>query len=204
VTRRIAIIVEGATESAFKKSLDNFLTSRLAARRKPKLRFISEDGRIPIGDRLRRDVERLLKKDHDDVVALTDVYTGSKPPEFINAADAKAKMRQWVGPEPRFHPHAAQYEFEAWLFPFWSQIQSLSGSNRQCPSQTPEIVNHDKPPAAHLNEVFRTGKKRRTYSKIRDGMAILRGQDIALSASACPELKAFLNTILGLSGGKTL
>jgi Domain of unknown function (DUF4276) len=204
VTRRIAIIVEGATESAFKKSLDNFLASRLAVRRKPRLRFISEDGRIPIGDRLRRDVVRLLETDHDDVVALTDVYTGSKPPEFVNAADAIAKMRQWVGPEPRFHPHAAQHEFEAWLFPCWTQIQNLSGSNRQCPSQTPELVDHDKPPAAYLNEVFRTGKNKRSYSKIRDGMAILRGQDLAVSAVACPELRSFLNTILSLSGGKKL
>ena len=203
MTKRIAIIVEGATEKAFEKPLRSYLSERLADRM-PSMKFISEDGRIPTGDKIKRDVERLLEKNYDEVVALTDVYTGSNPPEFSDAADAKAKMRQWVGPDPRFHPHAAQYEFEAWLFPFWSRIQSLSGSNRRCPSQTPETVNHDKPSAAHLNEVFRTGKNKRAYSKTRDGMAILRGQDIAVSAAACPELEAFLNTILSLSGGEKL
>lgn len=38
--------------------------------------------------------------------------------EFLKgrlAADAKQKMREWVGTEPRFFPHAACHDFEAWL-----------------------------------------------------------------------------------------
>lgn len=204
MNERIAIIVEGATEKAFKKTLGDFLATRLAEGRKPKLRFISEDGRIPTGDKLKRDVERLLERDYDAVVALTDVYTGSNPPEFTTAADAKTKMRQWVGPEARFHPHAAQYEFEAWLLPYWPRIKTLADSNHRAPSRHPETVNHQRPPSRHLAEVFRTGGKKRTYSKIRDGAAILRDQDLAISAAACPELKDFLNTILALCGAATL
>ncbi len=203
MTVRIAIIAEGATETAFKKSLIEFLTPRLPGCM-PKLRFISEDGRIPTGAKLKRDVERHLEKDQDAVIALTDVYTGSTPREFLDATEAKAKMRQWVGPEARFHPHAAQYEFEAWLLSYWDRIQKLSGSSRNPPSPNPESVNHDRPPARHLAELFRTGSKKRTYLKTRDGAAILRDQDLAVSAAACPELKAFLNTILTLSGGSLL
>lgn len=158
------------------------------------------DGRIPKEERLKRTVELLLGQ-NDFVIALTDVYTGSTPPDFTDAADAKLKMKRWVGSEPRFYPHAAQYDFEAWLLPYWSRIQALAGSNRQCPSAAPETVNHTKPPARHLAEIFRTGTRKRAYSKIRDASAILRGQDLASSAALCPELKDFLDTILRLAEG---
>jgi hypothetical protein len=60
------------------------------------------------------------------VIALTDVYTGTD--DFLDAADAKQKMRAWVGKNDRFHPHVAQHDFEAWLLPFWTDIQSLAGT----------------------------------------------------------------------------
>ena len=59
------------------------------------------------------------------MIALTDVYTGNR--DFQDAEDAKEKMREWVGENPRFFPHAAQFEFEAWLLPFWTTIQRLAG-----------------------------------------------------------------------------
>lgn len=168
----------------------------------PALDFLPEGGRIPKADKLKRKVELLLLS-NDAVIALTDVYTGTNPHDFESGADAKAKMRAWVGDEPRFHPHAAQYEFEAWLFPYWPTIQALSGSNRNCPSENPENVNHNKPPSRHLAEVFRAGR-RRTYKKTRDAAAILRGRDLGIACAACSELKAFVNTILALSGGSPL
>ncbi len=113
-------------------------------------------------------------------------------------------MTSWVGAADRFFPHAAQHDFEAWLLPYWPRIQALAGSNRQTPSQHPESVNHGNSPAYVLRDVFRSGTKHRTYSKTRDAEAILRGQDLSISAEKCPELKAFLNTILNLSGGEPL
>jgi Domain of unknown function (DUF4276) len=194
LTKRIAIIVEGATEKIFKAVLQNYLSKRLSVPL-PRLKFISEGGRIPTGVKLKRDVRHLLDQQYDAVIALTDVYTGTVPPEFKNAADAKKKMRRWVPAEPRFHPHAAQFEFEAWLLPYWNTIQRLSGTSRTPLSATPETINHDKPPSKHLAEVFLSGR-RRAYVKTRDGAAILRGQDLDVSANACPELRAFLDTIL--------
>src|SRR6266481_2803392 len=93
---RIAILVEGKTEKAFKPYLLAFLKTRLAGKM-PKLDIVPYDGRIPTGDKLKRVVENLLNaKKHpaDAVIALTDVYTGSKPPEFETAAQAKQKMRE--------------------------------------------------------------------------------------------------------------
>lgn len=171
----------------------------------PKLDPFLYDGRIPKEDKLRRTVEDLLSrgpKPSDAVIALTDVYTGTS--DFTNADDAKAKMRQWVGENKAFYPHAAQYDFEAWLLPFWSDIQRLAGHNRTAPSGLPETVNHDRPPSYHIHEIFRIGKCRDDYSKVRDASRILEGKDLATAASVCPELKAFLNTIIKLSGGTPL
>jgi len=109
-----------------------------------------------------------------------------------------------VGNNGRFYPHAAQFDFEAWLLPFWSDIQALAGHNKSAPPGPPEAVNHQRPPSHHICEIFRAGTCRDDYSKPRDAGRILRGKDLAISANKCPELKAFLNTILTLSGAEPL
>jgi hypothetical protein len=135
------------------------------------------------------------------VIALTGVYTGTN--DFIDAADAKKKMRWWVGDNKKFHPHAAQHDFEAWLLPYWKDIQELAGHNKAAPSGPPELVNHNRPPSYRIKEIFELGR-RRSYSKAPDATRILRGKDLAFAADKCPELKAFLNTILMLSGAEQL
>ncbi len=62
----------------------------------PKLDPLPYDGRIPKNDKLKRKVKNLLKGPQaaDHVIALTDVYTGSNPPDFTSASDAKKKMSQ--------------------------------------------------------------------------------------------------------------
>lgn len=189
-------MVEGATENAFIPILRTFLEQRLAGAM-PRLGSRPYDGRIPKADELRRKVPRLLDS-HDHVIALTDVYTGSR--DFTDAADAKMKMRTWVGKEPRFHPHAAQHDFEAWLLPYWLRIQELAGSNRTAPSLNPESVNHGRPPSRHLAEIFGTGSRNRGYVKTRDAAAILRDADLSVAIAACAELRALVNTILTICG----
>jgi hypothetical protein len=107
---RIAILIEGRTEQVFLPVLREFLKPRLEGRM-PKLDPLPCDGRIPKEHELRRRVKNLLRDGLDLVIALSDVYTGTK--DFHDAADAKAKMKSWVGPEPRFHPHVALHDFEA-------------------------------------------------------------------------------------------
>jgi Domain of unknown function (DUF4276) len=201
---KIAILVEGKTETAFMRHLREFLKSRLAGQM-PNIDVFRYDGRIPKEEKLRRIVDNLLHngpRPADAVIALTDVYTGTH--DFIDAADAKSKMHQWVGNNPRFHPHAAQYDFEAWLLPFWEDIQKLAGHKRTAPTGDPEKVDHGKPPSYHIKEIFRMGTCREDYSKSRDANRILRGNDLAVTAQKCPEFRALLNTILKLSGAPTI
>jgi hypothetical protein len=42
------------------------------------------------------------------------------------------------------------------------------------------------------------GNCKKDYNKVIDGKAILRKNDLMLSIDACPELKAFVNTIISL------
>ena len=200
---RIALLVEGKTETAFLPSLRDYLERHLAGKM-PRLDPLPYDGRIPTGDKLQRVVTRLLnvgRRPADHVIALTDVYTGSRPPDFPTATDAKAKMRQWVGPEPRFHAHVALHDFEAWLLPYWPVIQQLAGHNRSAPAGNPEMVNHENPPAHRIGEVFRIGTCRGAYVKPRDAGRILRDSDLSLAVSKCSELKALVNTIISVCGG---
>lgn len=201
---KIAVLVEGKTERAFKPHLVEFLKSRLAGRM-PNVDFFPYDGRIPKQDKLRRTVEALLRNGRvpsEAVIALTDVYTGTN--DFLDAADAKRKMRTWVGENERFYPHVAQHDFEAWLLPFWSDIQALAGHNKAAPHGPPEMVNHSRPPSHHIREIFRIGPRRDNYSKPRDANRILSGKDLIVPARECPELQAFLNTILTLSGAGSI
>ena len=202
---KIAIIAEGRTEKAFKPHLLNFLRTQLSGKI-PKLDFHIYDWCIPTNDKLKRVVERLLRgKDAaDHVIALTDVYTGANPPIFVNAVDAKAKMREWVGEDQRFHPHAAQHDFEAWLLPYWSTIQKLAKHNKTAPNGNPETINHNDPPAYRIAEIFENGKCRDSYIKPRDANRILSENDLSVAIRQCPELKSFINTILEICGGTLL
>ena len=203
---KIAIIVEGKTEKAFMPHLRKYLERHLSGMM-PTLDPVPYDGRIPTGAKLRRVVENLLsdrRNPADHVIALTDVYTGSQPPDFLDAADAKEKMRQWVGDGPRFNPHAAQYDFEAWLIPYWRTIQRLAGHNRAAPAANPEMVNHINPPAHRIKEIFRIGTKGKAYVKPRDAGRILRDNDLSVAVTQCSELKAFINTILSICGAEVI
>lgn len=202
---KISILVEGKTERVFIPYLRKFLESRISGNM-PKLDPVPFNGRIPKENALKRCVLNLLtsgQKPADAVIAITDVYTGND--DFLDAQDAKDKMRTWVGKdEMRFHPHAAQHDFEAWLLPYWPQIQRLSGSNRVQPNGNPESVNHGNPPSRRINDVFMNGKKGKRYVKERDALRILREVDLSVSISACPELKSIVNTILSLCGSSTI
>jgi hypothetical protein len=202
---KIAFIIEGKTEKAFVPYLRDFLMPRLQ-NKMPRIDCVPYDGRIPTGEKLKRVVSNLLTgvRPADHVIALTDVYTGSHPPDFHDATDAKTKMQQWVGHISQFHPHAAQYDFEAWLLPYWATIQRLAGHNKTAPSGNPEMVNHDNPPAYRIKEIFEIGQCRDSYIKPRDAGRILRENDLLEAVQLCPELKALVNTILRISGGTVI
>lgn len=201
---RIVLIVEGKTEKAFVPFLRHYLEKTLSGRM-PELQPHIYNGLIPTSDKLRRIVGNFLNdrsRPVDHVIALTDVYTGQRPPLFENAMDAKRKMRQWVPNEPRFHPHAAQHDFEAWLLPYWPTIQKLAKHNQSAPPGTPESVNHNKPPSYWIKEIFSKSPQR--YVKPREVDRILKDKDLSMAINQCPELKDFVNTILKVCGGQVV
>lgn len=106
------------------------------------------------------------------------------------------------GGERQIPPPRCTARLRGLALPYWDSIQSIAGRERKPPSGPPETVNHGRPPSFHIKELFKTGK--RSYSKVRDAGKILEGKDLTIAANACPELKAFLNTILTLSGGAPL
>lgn len=194
---RIAILVEGKTETAFRSQLRAFLQKWLD-KKMPSLDFVPQDGALPTKERLKRVVERLLHdkiNPADAVIALTDVY-----PEYTSAEDAKSRIKAWLPQEDRFYVHVALHDFEAWLLPYWNKIQRLTGANQKSPGQDPERVNHGKSPAYRLAEVYRIGPNTKSYKKSIDGANILHGEDLMVAVNACSELKAFVNRILSLCG----
>lgn len=200
---KIVILVEGQSEAAFSPFLKDYIYKRLPTGvNRPKLSINRYDGRIPKNERLRKIVENEIRSGADAVIALTDIYTGSG--DFQDAMDAKSKMSTWTNNNPKFHPHTALHDFEAWLIPFWDEIKKLAGSNRAAPAISPERINHNKPPSHLLSEVFLQGSKGRAYSKPRDAARILKGMDLTIAANACPELKSFLNQILRVCGGQLI
>ncbi|HEY9669770.1 MAG TPA: DUF4276 family protein, partial [Coleofasciculaceae cyanobacterium] len=67
-----------------------------------------------------------------------------------------------------------------------------------------EKVNHDNPPSRRIKEIFELGKCRDSYVKPRDAKRILESNNLMDAALVCPELKAFLNTILLLCEGELI
>lgn len=53
-------------------------------------------------------------------------------------------------------------------------------------------------------DIFEAGKCKKSYIKPRDAKATLRGNDLSIAIGQCPELKAFVNTLLVLSGGQAI
>jgi hypothetical protein len=192
-------LVEGKTETAFKDKLKAFLDTRCEQQGKPKigLRTKPMNTRLMSAGRIRERVTMSLRDPEVVcVIALVDVY-----PSFESAQAAKKFLREAVGDKPRFHAHAAQFDFEAWLLPYWDDICKRLGVKKKKPGANPEQVNKLKPPSKHLAELYRLAKSRRySYDKARDGKAILQNKDLTQAANQCPELKSLLNTLLRCAG----
>ena len=130
----------------------------------PRLDFKPQHGGIPKEGKLRRIVKNLLDNDdYDAVIALTEVYTGKQ--DFQDANDAKDQMRRWVDNNPKFYPHTALHDFEAWLLPYWTTIQKRAKHNRSAPSGSPETVNHQKPPSYWIKEILAQENAEKTMTK---------------------------------------
>ncbi len=197
---KVILLTEGQTETALKEHLKRFLDGRAEAEKRPKLSLVTKNIITLDEHRLRRRIQlELGQPDVAAVVGLVDVY-----PYFRSADEAKQFLRRVAEHNERFHAHAAQYEVEAWLLPYWEHICRRLGVRRAAPSAQPERVDLDRPPSHHLTELYRQAKPPRKYNKTLEMAALLRGQDLAIAAGQCPEFKALLNTLLALNNLKPL
>ncbi len=132
----------------------------------------------------------------------TELALKRKLKEFRHADASAAKQflleaARSAGVTHGFYAHAAQYDVEAWLLPYWDDICRRVGAQQNSPGNHPEQVNGVKPPSYRLREYYQRG--RREYTKTLEMPAILEGKDLMIAATACPELKSLLNTLLSLS-----
>ena len=199
---QIVVLCEGRTEKALQPLIKAFLDGQCVAAGQPRVRLTMVDAGGASDLLSAKSLPKLVEKHlcAADVVGLVVLVDVKAPPPhvFPSAAAAITHLKGILPADPRVHAHAAQHDVEAWLLPFWEIAQKKAGHRKANPGRHPEKVNHDHPPSWHLEELYRLGGK--SYDKPRDAAAILRGQDLRVSAAACPQLKAFLNTLLGLSG----
>ena len=195
----IVLLAEGRTETALKGHLKLFLDAQAAAAGQPKVALRTKDIMTLNAGKLRGRIRlELAQPGVTAVVGLVDVY-----PKFLSAAEAKEFLRDAAQNDPRFFAHAAQYEVEAWLLPYWNDIRRRLGGNirQQAPGSHPEEVDHDHPPSHHLLELYRLVRNPcRKYGKVTEMTAILRDKDLTIAARACPEFRSLLNTLLTESG----
>lgn len=195
----IVLLAEGKTETALRERLKRFLDGRALAAGRARVALRIKPLMTMSEARLRGRIRlELSDPEVTAVVGLVDVY-----PEFSSAAEAKEFLSRAAGVEPRFYAHAAQYEVEAWLLPFWDAICAGVGVHRARPGPNPETVNLERPPSRRLDELYRLARPVRKYNKVLDMPAILdkiSDEDLVAAANQCPEFKALLNTLLALGG----
>ena len=197
---KTVLLVEGKTEQALKTVLKDFLDDQCTTAGKPRVRLETKplDSRLLKKEKLGLRVKKNLERDDVlGVVALVDVVAAGNP--FKDAAEAIEFLRSCHPDDKRYRCHAAQHDFEAWLLPYWDFITKRVGVHQKSPGNQPENVNHDRPPSKVLEDLYQRAKPPRKYNKPVEALAILRGQDLLVSAKKCPQFAAFLQTLLDLA-----
>jgi len=198
---RIALFVEGRTETACKTVLKALLDEVAQAETRPCVGLSTHQyrgTRIWDSGRVAWDAEAYLRQpDVCGAVLLLDVH-----PRFDSATAAVAHYHASLG-HKRFRVHCALHDFETWLLPHWERLHQLARRTppKRYPWRPPEEVNRVKPPSRVLSELF---APHRGYEKALDAPRILQSpDDLRHSAEKWPQLKLFLNTLLEFAGYAT-
>ncbi len=194
----IILLVEGETEIALKRHLKDFVDQRARLHGRSfialKTRKIKSLNREALGRQIRLELE---SHDTQAVVGLIDVFPQFKRADASAAKQFLMEAARSAGITHGFYAHAAQYDVEAWLLPYWNDICQRVGVQQSSPGNHPEQVNGVRPPSYRLREFYQRAK--REYTKTLEMPIILEGKDLTIAAGACPELKSLLNTLLSLS-----
>ena len=194
----IILLVEGETERSLTEKIREFLNTHSQLHQQPRVALQTRKIKSIAPNALGRQINLELQNPRvTAVVALIDVF-----PKHQNAEEAKQFLQnaaRCAGVTANFFPHAAQFDVEAWLLPYWGDICTRIGVRQNSPGANPEQVNRIRPPSYRLEELYNRANPPRTYKKTLEMPAILKNKDLARSANACPEFKNLLNTLLNLS-----
>ncbi len=197
---KIVVLCEGSSEAILKSSFREFVQSRSSGGERIGLETLKLPG-TKIVSRLQRMTSLTLKReDVIGVVALIDVYPNHEDAE--EAKQALYTIAKVGKSEARFRAHAALWELEAWLLPFWEEIADWLRVPAKRPGPHPEQINGQSPPSKRLKELFQ--RAGREYNKVADAHKWLTAARLERAAKVCPQLKAFLNSLLEFAGAKTL
>lgn len=195
---KIVVLCEGKTEQAITQGLRELLSKQSKGGPSPGLKMVPVVGHLK-RDKLRRLVElHVAQADVSGVVSLTDVY-----PKYKSAAEAIGSLDELIGTDHggKFKAHAAQFEVEAWLIPHWKDIARWLGVQRKAPPGKPEDVNSENPPSKHIKALYHAATERRlSYDKVSSAQKWLTADRLHHSASECPNLREFLNSLLHFAG----
>ena len=141
----IVLLVEGSTEKTLTDTLKEYLDRRAESMGRPRVALRAVKIKSTEPHALGQQIRLHLQTQHTtDVVGLIDVF-----PHFTNAQAAKSFLREaaeHAGVRQHFHPHAAQYDVEAWLLPYWDDICRRIGVKQGPPGGNPEMVDDLKHP----------------------------------------------------------
>ncbi len=133
------------------------------------------------------------------VIALLDLYGPTfYPPDKRDAASRREWGMKYLKdqhPDPRYRPHFAIHEVEAWLLPQPDLFDSRVA--KKLPGKTPEEVNFNEPPAKLLDRLYNEALKR-DYKKVVEGTKLFRSLDPAMVYAKCPAFKALADDLLDL------
>ena len=194
---KIVLLCEGETESALKEPLKDHLDKQCELAQIPRvgLTIMAFDGPATNCREVKTRLEtHALNPKVLGVVVLSDVY-----PDFADAAETKTYLRNCVAKSSAkhmFYAHAAQFDFEAWLLPYWERIAKGLKVKAKLPGSDPEKVNSQKPPSEHLKELY--AKAHKHYQKTTEANRIFSRYGIEEAVEKCSELQALVSTLIDL------
>ncbi len=211
------ILVEGQTEEEFVKSLlSPHLFERSIIEVRPIKLSTSEGfrGGFVKYNRLRRDVEFLLKQRENSVISMfvdyfripNDIPEYEECRKIHNIDDRIICLQNSIGVDinsKRFLPYIQKYEFEALLF------SSNVGFEREYPKigrQTKTIIDRFSNPE-EINDNPKTSPSNRLkaiipqYNKVLDGNLLARDIGIRTILDKCPRFCDWVNGLVRLAEG---
>ncbi len=137
------------------------------------------------------------------VFTLIDLYGMDRVQHrSTDALDVKIeRVRKWLraqvdrNPLPRFFPHLAVHETEAWILAEGSALARRLNDPGIRPDPDAELKDFQKPPCDRINELFLSRKHGDRYQKIRDGRPLFATMQFEPVYRSCGYFRRFYDDL---------